>query len=243
MYKPFGYNPALHQIPEEIDQNTKLTRKQFIEQANTTLFYSIAGKRYTDSTRKVLEKAVSECDLHGDGILDYDEIIHCWQLVESEEYIISSILQGTPGIVDVYGVCGSLYAVEFTPPMDSQQFLGYEAILSSRKPWKLRARLTIAILDMLESFENTPYGDVHFCDCKEPHFGIIEQNGHFVSKMTDWDSGWFGPRLSALKFQNLVYNTTCESECRYISCYLECNATTHTCSDKVVYNNLQVGQC
>ncbi len=243
-FRLMGYNPDKSPLPKSSDilPNMKLTREQFIEQANTTLFYSIAGKKYTERTKKVLEQVVTECDLHGDGVLGREEIERCWRIVETEEYTIALLVEENPALFKVFGLCGELYAEEFATPLDSKQYIGTEGFLVSKRPWNLRAKLAISILDMLEELEDTPYGALHYCDVKEANIGISEKQGLMVAKSIDLDSGWFGDINGGVKFQLKTYNTSCttDNDCRFIHCHSQCNSTSHTCSARMAFNNFQV---
>ena len=193
-FRLMGYDPAKLPVPAsvEIAPNAKLSSKQFIEQANATLFYGLAGKTYTNSTRKLLEQVILQCDLHGDGILEKEEIEKCWRIIETEEYVIATLLEGHPSLFHLLGICGELYAEDFATPLDSLQYLGSEALMIQKRSWKFRAKLALAILDMLDELEKTPYGPLHYCDVKESNIGIVESNGRLIAKSIDLDSGWFG---------------------------------------------------
>ena len=121
------------------------------------------------------------------------EALNCWQLVASEEYIVTSLMQGKPHIPELKGVCGDIFAVEYVAPLDSDQFLGIKSVLAYQRSWNFRARLALALLDMIEFAEETPYGTLHCCDVQESNLGVIEQDGELVVKMTDLDHSWFGP--------------------------------------------------
>ncbi len=243
-FRLLGYNPGKSPLPDStiIDPDMKLTRQQFIEQANTTLFYSIFGGKYTDATKEVLEHVVSECDLHGDGVLGNEEIERCWRIVETEEYMLASLLDGNPALFKVLGICGELYAEDYATPLDSPQYVGTESFLVSKRPWKFRAALAIAILGMLERLEDTPYGPVHYCDVKEANFGIVKSDGQMIAKSIDLDSGWLGGINAGVKFQMKAYNIKCTTneDCRFIHCHMQCNLTSHTCSARMAFNNFHV---
>ncbi len=240
--RPKGYDPTRLPLPVKIDKSMKLTREEFIKQANATLFHGIAGGRHSESTERVLWQVVSDCDLQGDGLLHHDEIVRCWEIVESEEYMIASLLQGNPGVSEVYGVCGRLFAEEFATPLDSDLYLGSKSVLSSQRSWEFQVKLVLAILDLLDAIEDTPYGTLYYCDVKEANIGVVKRNGQYVAKAIDLDSGWFGDSVSVLKFQKKVFDNYCEadSECDFVACHFACNSTSHTCSDRVISNNFQV---
>ena len=45
-------------------------------------------------------------------------------------------------------------------------------ILDSR-PWSLKARLAVAILELVQSIEQTPYGTLYLCDVLEDNVGLV----------------------------------------------------------------------
>ncbi len=237
--RPLGYDPSKLDIPEYVNEFAKLTRGQFIKQANATLYYGIGGGRISQYTERVLKQVVSECDLHGDGLLERDELIRCWQIVESEEYMIASLLAGSSAVPKVYGVCGELYAEEYVAPL---QLKGFMTFLDNQRSWKTRATIALAILDLLVAIENTPYGTLHLCDVKAANIGVIQDNGRYIAKAIDLDSGWFGESMRMVKFQRLVLGQKCKSdvECDFLKCHFACNIASHTCTDKVISSNFQV---
>ena len=229
--------------------SNKLTQEEFLKKARATVIKSVfAGdKTHAQSVVKLLSDSVAkECiskhHMSKDQKLRNIEVLNCWQLVASEEYIVTSLTQGKPHIPELKGVCGDLYAVEYVPTIASDQFLGFESVLSSQRSWNFRVRLALALLDMIEFAEETPYGTLHYCDVKESNFGVREQDGELMVKMIDLDHSWFGPVISSLTFEKMIFNWTCKhnSDCVYGACHVECNTTSGTCSNKLLSNNLQV---
>jgi len=66
-------------------------------------------------------------------------------------------MQGWSGIPDVYGVCGTMFAVQNA---SADPFLEVEIAIGKDTPWENRARWALA----LQSLEDTPYGSFHLCD-------------------------------------------------------------------------------
>ena len=118
----------------------------------------------------VARNIASECDVGGDGVFSHQELITCWQLVSTEEYILYSVLESNSAILDVYGTCGNMYAVEYA---ESQPFLGFQISLTDDRSWDFRARLAVALLDMIEALEDTVFGTLHLCDVQESNFGVV----------------------------------------------------------------------
>ena len=121
-------------------------------------------------TIEVIEEIFSECDVGNDGILGYDESIPCWQLLETDEYMLFKLLREKSAMLNVYGVCGNMYAVEYAA---AEPFLGFLSSWSDGRDWSLRARLALALLEMIAEFEETPYGTFYLCDVQEPNFGVV----------------------------------------------------------------------
>ena len=136
-------------------------------QANTSVFYGIAGRTYTSRTTEVLHEILIECDVGGDGTLKLTESLVCWELVETGEFMLNLLLRDSSATLDVYGTCGNMYALEYA---DSKPYAG--DILDSR-PWSLKARLAVAILELVQSIEQTPYGTLYLCDVLKDNIGLV----------------------------------------------------------------------
>jgi len=123
-----------------------------------------------EKTLSQTERIVSECDLKQDGILLYQEIVTCWQLIMTDEYVLYSLLHDNSATLDVYGTCGTMYAVEFA---DSEPFLGLKTSLSDHRSWERRADMAVALLELVEALESTAYGTLYLCDVQESNFGLV----------------------------------------------------------------------
>ena len=202
---------------------------------------NLAGKKNVPNTLTVLENIFSECDVLEDGLLTYSEALVCWQLVETEEYVLYSLLKGRSAIPDLYGACGNMYAVQYAT---AEPYLGNFPVSSDGRSWGFRVQLTLALAEMVRSIEDTPYGTLYLCDVQEPNFGVVRSpgTGHLVAKAIDVDISWFESGLiSAARFER---NKTCrtDEDCAFISCQVACSQATHTCSGEIGSNNLQVRQ-
>ena len=129
----------------------------------------------------MLEDIVAGCDVQADSVLHDHELVICWQLITTPEYVRFALLQGHSGIPDLYGNCGPMYAVQFVNP---KPFLGYETVDADKRSWKYRVQLSLAILDMIESVEETPYGTFHICDMQEANFGIVEKTASLLQRQS-----------------------------------------------------------
>ena len=210
-------------------------------QANLTVFMNLAGKKNVPNTLTALKNIFSECDVLDDGLLTYSEALVCWQLVETEEYVLYSLLEGRSAIPDLYGVCGNMYAVQYAT---ADPYLGNLPVSFDGRSWEFRVQLTLALVEMAHSIEDTPYGTLYLCDVQEPNFGVVRRpdTGQLVAKAIDVDISWFESGLiSAVRFER---NKTCrtDEDCAFISCQVACSPATHTCSGEIGSNNLQVRQ-
>ena len=118
----------------------------------------------------MLDEIITECDVGGDGILLLPEATACWELRETDEYMLNMMLKDSSATLDVHGTCGNMYGIQYA---DAEPFMGYKTSLSEARSWNLRAQLAIAILELIESIEHTPYGTLYQCDVHEANFGIV----------------------------------------------------------------------
>lgn len=209
-------------------------------QANQTVFLNLAGGKHVSSTLAAVEMVFSECDVLDDGQLSYHEALVCWHLVETEEFILLSVLSGVSAVPDLYGSCGTMYAMQYAT---SDPFLSrYLPTVADSRSWEFRARLAIALIEMVRSIEVTPYGTLYICDVQESNFGVVRRldTGDLVAKTIDLDIAWFERTLnSSVAYEK---NKPCHShlDCDMVSCLVGCNMTSHTCSGRLWSNNLQV---
>lgn len=145
----------------------------------------------------------AECDVGNDGILHYQESIPCWQLIESDEYMLYKLLHEKSAMLNVYGVCGNMYAVQYAA---AEPFLGYQTSWSDGRDWNLRARLAIALMEMVEEFEETPYGTFYLCDVQEPNFGVVSTRGDCILTIYGSRVSFFGGNKVLVSPHNLNQN-------------------------------------
>ena len=191
------------------------------------------------STLAAVERLFSECDVLGDGQLSYTEAVVCWQLLETDEFVLLSVLRGVSAIPDLYGTCGNMYAMQYAT---SDPFLANVPTAVDNRSWQFRAHLAIALIEMVQSLEATPYGTLYLCDVQEPNFGVVHRSGlgELVAKAIDVDISWFEPVMkSSVEFEK---DKSCQSgsECDFVSCRVACDKATHTCAGRLWSNNLQV---
>ena len=205
-------------------------------QANQTLYLNLAGGRHVAGSLAAVERVFSECDVLGDGQLSYSEAVVCWQLLETDEFVLLSVLDGTSAIPDLYGACGNMYAMQYAT---SDPFLDKLPPTVDKRSWAFRARLAIALIEMVHSIEVTPYGTLYLCDVKGSNFGLVRQpdSGQLVAKTIDLDLSWFEAALVRRRSRKKCER---DSDCDFIACHISCSPDSHTCSGPVLSNNLQV---
>ena len=188
------------------------------------------------STLAAVERLFSECDVLGDGQLSYTEAVVCWQLLETDEFVLLSVLRGVSAIPDLYGTCGNMYAMQYAT---SDPFLEREVPLMDRRSWQFRARLAIALIEMVHSLEATPYGTLHLCDVKGSNFGVVRHSGSrmLTAKAIDLDLSLFG---SVVEHHWRLKRCQRDSQCNFVNCRVACNTDTHICSGPMTSSNLQV---
>ena len=188
------------------------------------------------NTLETVEWLFSECDVLGDGQLSYSEAVVCWSLLETDEFVLLSLLRGLSAVPDLYGACGNMYAAQYA---SSQPFLDRELAVFDDRSWTLRARLAIALLEMVASLESTPHGTLYLCDVKGPNFGVVKAGpNHFTAKVVDLDLSWFEGSSNHFDYHRHG-RCSSDSECTFVDCYIACSSQG-TCSGHVISNNLQV---
>lgn len=185
---------------------------------------------------RVVDWILSECDKGNDGIITYSESLYCWHMVDESEILIMLQLAGNSGITQLYGTCGNLFVIQYAPstPFDKLP------VVKEYRSWTLRAKMAIALIEMVESLEDTNLETLFLCDFQESNFGLVESNGRYVAKSIDNDLSLFRTELeNALTFE-MKNNCTTDDDCAYVKCLVPCNREKGKCSGKLLTNNLQV---
>ena len=197
---------------------------------------NLAGGREVVNTLETVERVFSECDVLGDGRLSYSEALVCWSLLETDEFVLLSLLRGASAVPDIYGVCGNMYATQFA---SSQTLLDRELAVLDGRTWSLRARLAISLIEMVASLETTPYGTLYLCDVKGPNFGMVRHHGNsqLTAKAIDLDLSSF-ETISNRFEHHRQKECLIDSDCSFVDCRIACSKGT--CSGPVISNNLQV---
>ena len=207
---------------------------QFMELLNQSVAINYFNNEYPPDLR-VLRKFARSCDREGDGFLDFNEALHCWHLTENHEFMLSLLLDGNPAVPKQFGFCGPVFAQEYA----SSKPLRTLAFARDPRSWRFRARMAIALIEMVEHLERTRYGTLYLCDMKESNFGFIEVNGKYIAKPIDLDLTWLASSLwAAIKKEK---PTPCSDayDCQFVNCLVECDRQTQMCSGELYTNNLQ----
>ena len=125
-----------------------------------------------------LDEILTECDVENDGIFLSTETLACWEFIESKEYVPYMLLRDSSAMPKVYGTCGNMYGVEY---IDAGPYTGCKSCVSDDRTWTFRAELAIALLELIEKLEDTPYGTLHLCDVHEGNFGLVSKAFVFAS--------------------------------------------------------------
>ena len=174
-------------------------------------------------------------------MLDYQDALYCWNLVDSHDYIILFLLRGNPAIPKLFGFFRHLFVHEL--------FHLNHALLSSSfkketRSWQLKARLAVALIKMVEALEHTQYSRLlYMCDVKGQNFGIVEKQASenvLRARPVDFDMTWFECMRAELCFKK---PSPCSDfyDCSIIQCLAGCDHQSTMCSKEIIFsNNLQV---
>ena len=209
-----------------------LNFEHFATMINSTIKEVMFGWGRTYASKDVIDEFLLECDANSDALISYHEAASCMRILVSKEYVFYVLLRGFPGMPEVYGTCGSIFAVQSTLADDLQDHVALDP-----RTWKKRAMIAISMIDMVEAFEHTPYGTVYLCDVWEGNFGVDSSLKVYA---IDMDLSFFeGQLLSLLERKTkCTSNDTCHSD--HFSCWSKCNLSTNLCEPKLYSSNLQV---
>ena len=205
----------------------------FATMINSTIKEVVFGWEGTYyASKDVIDEFLLECDANSDALISYHEAASCMRILASEEYVFYVLLRGIPGVPEVYGTCGNIFAVQSTLADDLQHHVALDP-----RTWKKRAMIAISMLDMVEAFEHTPYGTVYLCDVQESNFGVDSSLKVYA---IDMDASFFEGRLRSSVEGKKRTKCTSDHTCDHISCRSKCNLSTNMCESKLYSSNLQV---
>ena len=206
------------------DINVNLSYINFILNADTIV------------DQKVLDYIYKEC-AGEDGVLTYHEMGYCFTLLESDEFLLSVLLQDTHSIPDLYGTCGSVFGVEH---ISTELLETLSRLIRDERSWITKAKLGLALLDMIERLDKTPYGTLYLCDVQFPNFGVHELDSGYLVKPIDVDIAWLTAQMKQVMVDGSRVECKSDDDCNFISCLSKCNPDTHHCDPYFYSNNLIV---
>ena len=191
----------------------------------------------TETVDKLTHHYFKECDSNHNGLLSYQEMAICWRLIYSEEYLFGVLLGTYKGIPQVYGTCGDVFAVQYAEEPIFQPLWNSFPLT----PWATRAHMAIALLDVIEEFETTPYGVLYLCDLQASNLAFQKQSdGSYKAYAIDMDISFFEGAMLSILQQDMDKLKRCEDDqkCSFFSCHSKC--IEGKCSQKLDTSNLQV---
>ena len=206
--------------------------ENFVRIINTTIKENMFGREKTYASKEVICEFLLECDGNSDSLISYDEAKSCLRILASEEYLFYVLLRGTPGIPEVYGTCGNMFAVQSSLADDLRDHVALDP-----RTWSKRAQVALSLLDMVEAFEHTPYGTVYLCDVQEGNFGV---DSSLKAYAIDMDISFFEGQLALMVRGQKDTNCSSDDDCDFISCWSKCDTSRNKCDPKLYSSNLQV---
>ncbi|XP_078609243.1 divergent protein kinase domain 1C-like isoform X2 [Branchiostoma floridae x Branchiostoma japonicum] len=162
-----------------------------------------------------------------------------WALLQQDEYLMMQYFQGNKHFPKIYGSCGHIYVMEYTPPGDTLSpplvffKTGLPVELTSTPDWDKRANVALGFLTFLEDL-NTLYTEpLHLCDVKHENYGV---SADFTIQAIDVDTAFFETKMQAILGQK---SCTKNEDCEFVHCESSCDLRHRRCSKHRSNNNLQ----
>ena len=152
-----------------------------------------------------------------------------WLLMQDHEFLTAYLFQDYNFFPQIYGICGSLYGIEYAKPLSNN------ALLPFTFSWKERLTRAKDIVKYIELIEHGWIEPLHLCDVKHDHFGW-RGDGKVV--YLDLDAV-----LTESSLAKIMINTpNCQSneDCTFFDCAGYCELSTNTCLSERMNTNLQV---
>ena len=192
--------------------------------------------RFKNISFSVAKHVLSECDKNADGVFSLIEASYCLHMFENDEILTMMLLSGNRGIPTLYGTCGNMVAVEYV----TSSPLVALSIVKEYRSWDLRAKMALALIEMIEGLEDTRYGTLFLCDFQRGNFGFVENDGHLIAKSIDNDLSLFRNKLYEQLKSETLDDCKSDSDCDFLHCMVPCDKDTRKCSGRLVTNNLQM---
>ena len=220
----------LSQYPTKNSSN----EKALIEMMNDKLMTDLSEKLIKDNKNNIIEKFWNrDYKKYLSNPLTFLPFVRSLMLLVSQsEYRMLKLNQHLPYFPKLYGTCGPMYLVEFSPPGD---ILEHEISLMTDKEYsfKERAQIAVRILDLVHRIEVDMLEPLQLCDVKGENFGM----GRRGLQLIDVDTVFYD---SVLKSFVGGQNCSSHQDCHFFDCRGSCNKKTKLCQNFRTNNNLQV---
>ena len=220
----------LSQYPNKNSSN----EKALIEMMNDKLMTELSEKLIKDNKNNIIEKFWNrDYKKYLSNPLTFLPFVRSLMLLVSQsEYRMLKLNQHLPYFPKLYGTCGPMYLVEFSPPGD---ILEHEISLMTDKEYsfKERAQIAVRILDLVHRIEVDMLEPLQLCDVKGENFGM----GRRGLQLIDVDTVFYD---SVLKSFVGGQNCSSHQDCHFFDCRGSCNKKTKLCQNFRTNNNLQV---
>ena len=197
----------------------------------------IGAKSDESTVNLIVPRYTVECDKDGDTTLSPSEVEFCLRLVYTQEYLFNIILKDTGRAPHLYGMCGGVYATDYynmpisPPPLNEKD----------SRPWKVRALLAIALLNLVTSYEKTANGVVFLCDMQADNFAAVKnEDGTYDAYSIDMDLSFFEKALYRMLHRRAREERECKTDkdCSLVDCRVQCE--DGHCTSSMTTSNLQV---
>nr|XP_021588201.2 divergent protein kinase domain 1C [Ictidomys tridecemlineatus] len=164
------------------------------------------------------------------------QLASAWSLLQQEEYVHLSLLQGlSRHVLPVLGSCGHFYAVEYLPAGSPQHSALFPLGQAAPRGGQVQAisHIALSFLDMVSHFDHDFSHRLHLCDVKPENFAI---RSDFTVVAIDVDMAFFEPKMREI----LEQNCTGDEDCNFFDCFSKCDLHVNKCGAQRVNSNLQV---
>uniref|UniRef100_A0A667XQW1 Divergent protein kinase domain 1A n=1 Tax=Myripristis murdjan TaxID=586833 RepID=A0A667XQW1_9TELE len=237
--------PAMEEVPNYDLGPTKGTSVEKFKEM--ILVFSLQAKVGDQANLPDLATVVlSIADANKDGHISLPEARSMWALLQLNEFLLALVLQDREHTPKLLGFCGDLYVVEKVP---------YSPLYGISLPWVIelwipaglrrsmdqwftpswprKAKISIALLELVEDIFHGTFGSFLMCDVSATNFGYNDRHDLKVL-----DARYIVPEAS---FQEGMRERRCDvdEDCLYgVDCHTSCDLTKHRCTPEVTRPNL-----
>ena len=210
-----------------------LDRQYFDIVANLSFINSVLDVNTTVG-EDAFDYLYSECASTNHN-LSYHKMWYCYTLLESEEFLVSVLLKQSYYLPKLYGTCGNVFGVEYLPV---EMLESLPRLIYDERSWLTKAKLGLAMLEMVKHLDHTPYGTFYLCDIKFTNFGVLQSKSDMIVAPIDVDMAYLPSQMK----QVMEENTNCSSDldCHFKACLGKCNQVRKKCEPHSYSNNLIV---